>query len=831
MHINVCSSLAFIFILISPSICGFDFFLFNRFYKDGTCKTVNELTKYVISGKEGTLTKDKLVTMELISKDSMPIKFGVFFSDSNKRKLRSAHNFFNTEYSQMTELEKSLFPDLISCVENSYYFITFGIFDSYGLFYRLVPTIKEYTHTDLSGNAFSLLNYVEIYMDIFKALKVLISKGYFLRKISLKDIGIVRNIQGPLIHLKGKLRRLHLLRKADTYCYPNRMHSYLIMEKTYTHYNKIENWTKNINLSHYQSCYDINLFDTWHLFIREIIGYLRTYENKELTYMKCIENPNYSEGCLPQFDVIWKNNKIRKNLFNLEVVALRYRGESIVDFLISVLAIIKTSLIKDEAEREFNSMTKDLQIKTEKFDVIKNDNLEIDQINEEQRKMITNPENIKLFKKLEATRKSEILEEIGHTDLHDKQKQISQGGAFKNILKDETIINEVERLVDHEQVPKFKNLQAKKLLLMKKDVDIKEDIKEEFDANKKIIRSKFQRIVKRAIKETLIMKKNLQMNSIELEIIDRLKSDSSKTILEILMEDTDLQEQLKKEYEAKGLEFSLELVQEKLAKQQESLTPTIVNNDHEPEDSEESSEISIDSEEQSLDPSTLTQEELLSEADYQANTIGIKAKQEFEREELFLDGLSIDYDEDVHKINHDYIIEYFKETNPEYTEQFLQDRFGIPVRKNKEEKDSQSEDSLLIDNEKLGELNNLLALKHELRGQLIVDASLKMEKREIEKSKAVKEILELKNQIIETKSNPKQRDFQLVLDALELSLQSKVAYLVSEFGLMDSLFLNDEGLMRTSILDIVEDTKPEELNMLTGIQDFEAFEEPAYYII
>ena len=111
----------------------------------------------------------------------------------------------------------------------------------------------------------------------------------------------------------------------------------------------------------------------------------------------------------------------------------------------------------------------------------------------------------------------------------------------------------------------------------------------------------------------------------------------------------------------------------------------------------------------------------------------------FAREELDLDGLQIDFDSDEFT-NQDIIKQY--ETEVHYS--------GIPFKiEEKNEIDNHlNEATEIITDQKLAEENTVLLLKHEMMGNLLNVASLKIELREADKLKKINDILELKEKLL-----------------------------------------------------------------------------------
>ena len=153
------------------------------------------------------------------------VQFGLYYTKYNKSKLFNAHKFYTEILNTIDESKRSYFPDLITCVSYIPFFSIFGLRDSYGLMYKLSPTINEYKLIDPSGNHTNFLDLISIYLDVLKATQIMISQDYFLKKMNENDVGVIREIKGSNVHLRGKLRRIHNLRLKHR-CRPDDMKLY-----------------------------------------------------------------------------------------------------------------------------------------------------------------------------------------------------------------------------------------------------------------------------------------------------------------------------------------------------------------------------------------------------------------------------------------------------------------------------------------------------------------------------------------------------------------------------------------------------------------------------
>ena len=305
MHTNYLKTILIISLLAYTSI-SLDFFLFNRFYSDGSCKNINELSKYVIEGNTekantindlgeesdgdnlGKIRRDKMVTIQLLRKDADPVKFGLVISDSNKKKLWAAHDFFKILNESNDIYEKSIFPDYISCVEDRSFFYSFGYFDSYGLIYGLAPTMFQYRTNQLHQESYSFLDVTNIFLDILHAMKILIKHEYYIKKFIELHVGVSRLVSGADFKVQGKLRRLHNFRKGRESCKPSEMKSFDEMLKLFNKVNQRENYYPNVDMNHFEVCQIVNLHDIWKLLEEKYVSNFMSSQGITLMLEECL---------------------------------------------------------------------------------------------------------------------------------------------------------------------------------------------------------------------------------------------------------------------------------------------------------------------------------------------------------------------------------------------------------------------------------------------------------------------------------------------------------------------------------------------------------------
>ena len=149
---------------------------------------------------------DFLEPLLLTSTEEPIVDFGIYITSTQKAQLTDAHAFFKTVYPNLEQYEKVYFPDMVTCLNEIPYWSFFGLRDKYGLMYNLVPTLDENRVNDLSGDDYTLNDLVDIYLDLFKAMQVLLEHEYFMTDVTAEEVGMVMNTEELNTHIRGKIR-------------------------------------------------------------------------------------------------------------------------------------------------------------------------------------------------------------------------------------------------------------------------------------------------------------------------------------------------------------------------------------------------------------------------------------------------------------------------------------------------------------------------------------------------------------------------------------------------------------------------------------------------
>ena len=808
--------------LFTFSVSTFDFFLFNRFYADGQCKTKQDLSKYVIEGQTTTQTvqdnirnlkRDEMITIKLLRQDSEPIKFGIIFSDSKKKSLWSAHEFFKIIEQSADEHEKAIFPDLISCVIDTSFIYSFGLMDSYGLLYALSPTMHEYRTSQINMNAYNFLDLINIFMDIIRSMKVVVRHNFYLKKFNELDIGIAQIVNGPNVRIQGKLRRLHKIRKANL-CKPETMRSYQQIYNSYVRFNNIEKFTKNIDLSTFESCQNVNLIDIWQLFIEKYTINYAVRTGVTIDFADCVSG--VASDCPDEFEFLWINQEYKNTLMNFTRTALRYKTMSIIDFLINLLENVKNHYLRKKVIFNLDIINSKIEQKTKMFQ----------KITHEQNEILGLDMNIFALvpgdKKNEANeflknKKEEIKQEIINGDNESKQEIAALKKVMEDPMRDVGVVEEVKRLVNKDKIQEFDNLENKKEELVKLEFEQIHEMEIKLMAKKAEVRNQYLEIEQASLQKAAEMSKDMKIYQYELQLIELVKQSNGKSFVDVMKENPQLALKVKEEWAKRGINFDLENDQEKASI--ESADEVNIAEEHSHDDSESSVTASESSSEEELSVDYMRQQNLL----------GVKIYDAFKRDELEIDqSLTMDFDEDVNHFNFDLIAEMKQETNSGFAQDFIKSNFNVDVSREGIQQDGK-EENVLANYQKAIEADNALALKHSLKSNILREASLKLEVEEKRKLMEIGKILEAKEKILAMKNEGLAHEMEII--ALEATIQSKTAGLIRLFGELDDVGVLGDGVKRMSISDVRDDYSVFQLEQVQSLSHLEQMDEVRRLII
>lgn len=808
-----------------------DFFFFNRFYNDGTCKSVLELSKYMIQGKSEhesvsteNLKRDELVTIQLFREDAEPINFGIVFSDSNKKSLWSANEFFHDIQTNGDEYERSIFPDLISCIEDRSMIYSFGLWDSYGLMYALAPTMFQYQNNYLNKMYYSFLDVVNIYLDVFKAYQVLLKKEYFLKTFDERDVGITRVVNGPNVMIKGKIRQLHNIRKSKISCKPNEMSIYPQMVKMFERSNQRDNWTRNISMYHYEVCHIVNLYQIWLQMIEKFTVNIMIESGIQLMFDECLYGSIPREQCPSEFDYLWDSQFHQQILHKFMYSALRYQPLSIADYLIEMLDSLKTDYLEKKVRHQLDELSDKSKRRHQLIKTVHEDEQKMEKLDSDIMKLVPEQRKQDLNLVLEEKQKEVQAQLDAQTG---EKKPVHQ---LNLILEDPMMDMDVEKKVLDMIAPEQKS-QAEKLL-NEKDVVHTQEMSIIFKEEKEILKVKktveiqIDEIKKKMTKNAEDMFKISKQSENELKLIQLVRESDGKSISDIMKENKELAAKVRQEWERKGVKFSAltlaevaQMEENKKAKELGTINKII----------KKSSEQSDQMENNSVDSSSFNHDDISEQLSLESidllnmnnqDLLGKRITEDFERDELDLEGLTLDLDEEENLFNDTFLRDLHAETIPSEAEKKIKKNYNFDVNFEtiKKEKD---EDTMLINYQKAGKIDEAMALKHALKNAIINEYSLEANERSQQKLEEIEFILQKKKELIELKKDNSDGKNDETINTIEIMINSKIGGIYSGFGELENIGISKVGVKTISLWEFGEDFSEVELKMVKGVTHLE----------
>ena len=847
--------------LLSASL-PLDFFLFNRFYKDGKCGNKSELAQYKILNEDQTLHRDQRVSLQMLTDTDHALDFVVIFSDYHKKSLWSAHKFFTNIVPELQIEERQFFPNLITCLEDSFFIYSFGLLDSYGLIFELSPSIKEYQRGLIGENRLSFLDIIDIYLDVLKAFRVLIRNDYFVKDFSNDDIGIVNNVSHANAHVRGKIRSLDRFRVASDTCNPETMRTFAFLEANYKAWNIQYELADDIDLSTAESCQNTNLWDLFQSFLETMNKYYTEVRGENsFPFQFCLVYEDQENPCPVEFDFIWKKSEIKKKLMLVRKNIMRYTSASVVAYLIYVLESVKTDYLINLATKEQNFLSADIQHKRQVKEDVQKHNSEI----------VVLESSMKAL--LDTQKQSEIsqFDKTYHTELNMQLKTPNLTNVEINILKkyesepfrDNKYVNGMKQYVNLGYSEEFSNLELQKEKLIMENHDEMEGFRSSIRKTRKSIARKFKKLSKQASHHSDEFTRNpINTRMSSFLVVDAIKQNNSQELDDIKEHRSPIvipHMNSQKNYSKINVEGSYVLIDEiehqkrpsnsnikfhdkTMSSVHSSQNSQLSTNDEEVFETARSSQriskkqaVSMDQTQSQISyfskdqtssqgTSSLTSNLESQQSSSLSNFKFDKAlAQNFERQSLEVAGLSLDFDEDFSDPNIAGFTENFLlETQNVDTNQKVFDRFGI-TQKSEElnqhpgmQQQFTSEAFLILENKNIGKLDGLQSLQHTWKSQILVKSSLVFEQRELKKMNRLKEILGVKKSLIFLKSQNSGVGTKEITE-IETLLQTKITELSMEFGEVDTLFLNEKGLVKTTVKDLMEDLGGGNGQLLTGV--------------
>ena len=788
-------SFILLFTLITSPILSLDIFFFSKFYNDGMCKSTDELSKYMLKSKRDSPEFNVLEPLLLTNTENPIVDFGLYLTNNKKAELVGAHAFFKNVYPALTETEQVYFPDMVTCVTKIPYFSLFGFRDTYGLMYNLVPSLETNREEDLSGDEYTLNDFVDIYLDTFKALKVLINHEYFLTEISHDEIGVVLNAEDTNTHIRGKLRHLHRLRTTPSNCHPHNMRNFDKMMENLTkhHYEK-----NKVDLSTSNPCQVINVHNTWGLFIESITSYYNRQKGIYFNFSNCIQDMvqrhnspemNGPQGyCPEEIQVAWKNIEIRRALRSMENNGLIYTSTSVVDFYIYVLTRMKAGFMENMVTGELDSYEESLIQKNEIKKQIMEDKRELTEL-EKIEQMILSKDTKKREQKVSKDSFKNIIEDAELSpNIVDQQSEKTSIHSMPSKKNNSKIFDELD--INEDVEIEINKIEQQKEKIQKEEKDLKDKLQNDLDSKKKEIIFKFQRLVQKALIKDRNEKKEKQNKIEEMAEIQKNKQIKKK-------------EKIKK-FNTMEIETNNDI---KVKDQEDDNFTTRIIIDSKPKKSEHSSEeISMNSDEEISDYNSSQSSESLGETLNLENNQIIK---ELNDEKMAINGIQINFDDEM-DVNRSIIEKFENEVHAKGHIQNYED---------------ESEDSVIMNDKAHALKNNETVLKHNLEGYVLAEASTEMQEREIVKLKEVKEIYSLRDRLIVLIDQGKNADDEAVID-LKNKILNKVHALIEQFGEAESLIEYDKSLEHYTLGNLRDDLTSgelgyvEKLKNLTPTQNF-----------
>ena len=785
-------SIIFLFTLFITPYMTLDFFFYSKFYNDGACKSIEELEKYMLKSKRQSPEFNVLEPLLLTNTENPIVDFGLYLTSNQKSQLEGAHAFFKTVYPSMTETEKIYFPDMISCVTQIPFFSFFGLRDTYGIMYNLVPSLEKNREDDLSGDEYTLNDFVDIYLDAFKALTVLINHDYFLTEISHDEIGVVYNSEIVNTHIRGKIRHLHHLRTTAGNCHPKNMKNFNKMFESLTKFGESKD---KVDLKTSNPCQLMNLHDTWNLFIESLTSYYNRQKGVYFNFSNCIQDMverhntpeiNGPQGfCPEEIQVAWKDIEIRRGLRSMENKGLIYSSESVAKFYIYVLTRMKARFMENMVNDELEYYKDAISHKREMINKIREDQRELTEL-EKIEQMILNQNTKKREQKVE--KQDSFAKIIEKAELSDKavneQSEMTIIEQNSSMKKNSMDISDLKSLDLNEDVEiQIKEIEQKKNKIIEDENEIKDDMQNALDLKKKQIIFKFQRLVQKAlIKEKKDKKekesKFAEMNEIKNKKIEKkIKKKIGKFNTQVINMDESIQVK-----EDSDENFVSKIVIDNIPK----------NKTEEKSEITDSEEISDYNSSKSND---LDEISLMSEDN--------KIIQDLNEEKMRINGIKINFEDDF-DINQDIKNKFENEVHGDGEVQVYEE--------------DESEDSVIMNDRAHALKNNENILKHNLEGYVLAEASLDIKNREYEKLSKVKEVYTLRDQIMVLVDQGKTQNDEEIINLKNLILKN-VNELIETFGEAESLIEFDKSLEHYTLGNLRDDLTLGELGYLEKLKN------------
>lgn len=790
--------------LLIPTLT-LDFYFFQKFYNVGECKPKTELTNYVVKGNlDQPIPFDRLTTLVLMRQDIPVVDFGLMLSWKNKKGLEGAHQFFNVAFATMTETQRTYFPDMVSCVAESPWYSLFGSFDSYGIIYRTVPTLEEQQTLDLTGNRYSLVDLTDIFLDIFKAMQVIIQNQFYLTNVTQDDIGVATNVNDINAHIRGKFRLLHNLRAPDKTCDPSKNPLFILLKQ------KIESNSKrkqlHIRLGTPNPCQITNLVAIWKLYIDYLKKMFQFQENYiNFNFDNCIENFTQANACPPVISKVWNHAKIKSDLLKIRDSALGYTAPSMATFFIFLLTRMKQTYMEHMVASQAQEVYQKLNLRVQKTNKIKAQKQTVKQIEQLELQILQKkPERIRKVVELDNKFKNQLDQmEVGDSQNASSSQTIDrlpESFGQKQFMED--ILNEIDNDSDRQ---KLNDLEIQRKTAIKEEEIEIQDLQNELDAKKEKIRNRFRNIVKKVqvelqkdkifqqqkateIKHFDVEKANAMINNIGTpEFNETPLSLTQKNLFDDNQKVSHTGELFQIENQSNTNSGTFKAKTNLVIQEEKNSNKIIFTK------SENSSDISgykssdSNSDQNNSQPALLKENPILSQ---------------IEHEELVINQIQVDLDEDF-AVN-----------------QKIIDQFNQEVKETEDSPEIISEKSLIVNDKLKGLIDQEIVLKHELKEQVLETADSKIYQRELNKLETSNQIFQKLDQIkllIDSK-DPQQNS---EIESLKQEVLGLVNGLITEYGVAENLTREaegDQGLLHFTLGDLKDDLTMGEMKYIQANQ-------------
>lgn len=321
-----------------------DFYMFgSRYYNSDECWSTSYLSSFQYN-KSPLENPDELIKMTMrVTKTNAVIDVGAYFTSTNKAGLADAHEFFKG-IKELPKQEKRYFPQKMDCFkEVNNWFYGFGFYDFYGIAYQLNPTISDYLATSPRGrDEMDFIDLFSIFLDIFRAFKVVFAKDYYIGDFGEDDIGInFFTEEDKTTTIQGRIRTLHDFKKGSrsSKCIHASMKNFQKHKELYL----ANTGKKKIPRQTIETCQNLNIagaLEVFTLYASKAVSIY--YPDKDANFEHCFNETYYMpKRCPEPLKPIWDDKTNRYLYWSIRNVVLKWTSESMVDHLITLFELMR----------------------------------------------------------------------------------------------------------------------------------------------------------------------------------------------------------------------------------------------------------------------------------------------------------------------------------------------------------------------------------------------------------------------------------------------------------------------------------------------------------